>query len=76
MSERKTRYYVLYRSSFRYESAPNISHETASTVAGEGKTFCGRKLSDAETFEPDDNDLDPDCITCRKISRKLQGLAP
>lgn len=69
-----TRYYVLYRSSFRYEAAPNISHETASNTSE--KTFCGRKVSDAETFEPDDNDLEPDCITCRRKSRKLRGLPP
>lgn len=63
-----TRYYVLFASSFRYDSAPNISHETESTEANVGKTFCGRKLSDAATFEPDDNDLEPDCITCRKAA--------
>lgn len=34
-----TRYFVLYASSFRYESAPNISHETIDKVL----TLCGRK---------------------------------
>ena len=33
------RYYVLYTSSFRYEVAPNISHETIDKV----RTLCGRK---------------------------------
>jgi hypothetical protein len=64
--ERKIRTYVLFTSSFRYEQAPSISHETVDGV----KTLCGRKVADAATLEPDDNDLDPDCITCRKIARK------
>ncbi len=68
------RYYVLYRSSFRYESAPNISHETGSETSE--KTYCGRKVADAETFEPDDNDLDPDCIICRKVARKRKAKKP
>lgn len=66
------RIYVLFASSFRYESAPNISHETIDDI----KTLCGRRVADAATREPDDNDLDPDCITCRTISRKRRGLAP
>lgn len=61
---RKVRTYVLFRSSFRYESAPNISHETIDGV----KTLCGRKVADAETNEPDSNDLEPDCRTCARIA--------
>lgn len=66
------RYYVLFRSSFRYDAAPNISHETAATTsdAPNARTFCGRKVADAATFEPDSNDLDPDCNVCRRIARK------
>lgn len=63
----RVRYYVLYRSSFRRESAPNISHETIDKV----RTLCGRKVADAETFEPDSNNLDPDCIRCRRALAKL-----
>jgi hypothetical protein len=63
-----TRYYVLFRSSFAYESAPNIDHETIDKV----KTLCGRNVADAETFEPDDNDLDPGCIVCRRKAQKLK----
>lgn len=69
MKSSSTRYYVLYNSSFRCESAPNISHETIDKV----KTLCGRLVSEAATFEPDDNDLDPDCIRCRKAIRKLNN---
>lgn len=66
MSRGETRYYVLFYSAFRYQTSPNISHETASTTSE--KTFCGRSVKDAATFEPDDNDLDPDCMVCRRIS--------
>lgn len=66
-----TRYYVLFASSFRYEQAPNISHEAPSRESE--RTYCGRRVADAATFEPDDNDLDPDCIACRKIARKRRG---
>lgn len=61
------RYFVLFTSSFRYESAPNISHETIDKV----KTLCGRKVSAAATLEPDNNNLDPDCIQCRKVLARL-----
>lgn len=61
------RFYVLFASSFRCESAPNISHETVDKL----RTLCGRKVSDAATFEPDDNNLEPDCIPCRKAAHKL-----
>lgn len=67
----QTRYYMLFNSSFRYEAAPNISHE-APTATSE-KTYCGRKVADAATFEPDDNDLDPDCIVCRKAARRSRA---
>lgn len=66
-----TTIFVLFRSSFRHESAPNISHVTVDDV----KTLCGRLTSAAETREPDDNDLDPDCIPCRKAWRKLHPKA-
>lgn len=65
------RYYVLFQSSFRYESAPNISHETVDKV----RTLCGRKVADAETFEPDSNGLEADCNICRKSSRRLRAKA-
>lgn len=55
------RYYVCFTSSFRGDSAPCISHETIDKV----KTLCGRKVADAATLEPDDNNLEPDCLRCR-----------
>lgn len=58
-----TRTYVCFTSSFRGDSAPCISHETVDGV----KTLCGRLVADAATDEPDNNDLDPDCNTCRRI---------
>ena len=66
----KTRIYVLFNSAFRYDGAPNISHETADGV----KTFCGRAVSSAATLEPDTNDIDPDCIICARAARKRQGV--
>lgn len=66
-----TRIYILFRSSFRYSAAPNIAHETVDGV----KTLCGRRVADAATTEPDDNDLDPDCIVCRRIARRLRASA-
>jgi hypothetical protein len=60
---------VLFNSSFRYDGADNIS---CATVDGQ-KTFCGRRVADAATTEPDDNDLDPDCITCRNAARKRRA---
>lgn len=60
-----SRTYVLFNSSFRCESAPNISHETVDGI----RTLCGRLVSQAATVEPDFNDLDPDCNTCRRIAR-------
>lgn len=66
------RYYVLFHSSFRYEAAPNISHETIDKV----RTLCGRKVADAETFEPDSNDLEPDCISCRNALDRRRKQKP
>lgn len=63
------RTYVLFRSSFRYESAQNISHETVDGV----KTLCGRRVEQAETVETDHNDLDPDCNVCRRIAQGKGG---
>jgi hypothetical protein len=65
---RQVRTYVLFNSSFRYENAPNISHETIDGV----KTLCGRKVADAATNEPDSNDLDPDCNVCRRVAQALR----
>jgi hypothetical protein len=62
------RYYVLFTSSFRRESSPNISHETIDKV----RTLCGRKVADAATFEPDSNNLEPDCRICAKAVAKLK----
>jgi hypothetical protein len=60
--------YVLFRSSFRYEAAPNIAHVTVDGV----KTLCGRLVEQAETVEPDHNDPPhpPDCLTCARVWRK------
>ena len=69
MSER---YYVLFNSSFRYDAAPNISHETIDKV----RTLCGRKVSDAATFEPDSNNLEPDCGSCRRALTRTRKLHP
>lgn len=66
------RYYVLFDNSFRGKSAPNISHETTDKQ----RTLCGRKVSDAATFEPDNNDLDPDCATCRRALARLRRSPP
>lgn len=63
------RYFVLFASSFRYESAPNISHETVDKV----RTLCGRKVDDAATFDTDSNGLEADCNVCRKAAAKLRG---
>lgn len=68
MSDVRT--FVLFHSSFRYESAPNISHEA--TDAKAERTYCGRLLADAATVEPDTNDLEPDCRTCARKARKLR----
>ena len=44
------RYYVLYTSSFRYEVAPNISHETIDKV----RTLCGRlAIGEAHILTPE-----------------------
>lgn len=64
-----TRYYVLFRSSFRYDAAPNISHETIDMV----RTLCGRSVEAAETLEPDSNDLEPDCRTCARAAARLRA---
>lgn len=65
------RYYVVFTTSFRCDAQPCISHETAATSSDEpdARTFCGRRVADAATFEPDSNDLDPDCNTCRRVAR-------
>lgn len=63
----KTRTYVCFRSSFRGDWAPCISHETIDGV----KTLCGRKVADAETVEPDNNNLDPDCRICYRAVKRL-----
>ena len=61
------RNFVLFESSFRYESAPNISHETINGV----KTLCGRSVEQAATFEPEDRpDAEPDCRTCARVWKK------
>lgn len=61
------RWYVVFRSSFRYDAAPCISHETVDKI----RTLCGRKVDDAETLESDSNNLEPDCNTCRRASSRL-----
>lgn len=66
------RYYVVFASSFRSDTTPCISHETVDKV----RTLCGRKVSDAETFEPDSNNLEADCNTCRRKSLRLRTPQP
>lgn len=69
------RWFCLFRSSFRYDAAPNISHETIDKV----KTLCGRKVSDAETLEEDNREhAEPDCIRCRNTlaRRRKQPAKP
>jgi hypothetical protein len=66
------RYYVLFASSFRSDATPCISHETIDKE----KTLCGRKVSDAETFEPDNNNLEPDCRKCAAALARLRSRAP
>lgn len=61
------RYYVVFASSFRSDAAPCISHETIDKV----RTLCGRKVDDASTLEPDSNNLEPDCGSCRRALAKL-----
>jgi hypothetical protein len=63
------RYYVVFSSSFRYDAAPCISHETVD----QKRTLCGRNVDDAATLEPDSNDLEPDCAVCRRASIRLRG---
>lgn len=63
------RFYVVFNSSFRYDAAPCISHETIDKV----KTLCGRKVDDAATFEPDHNNLEPDCNMCRKVLARMRA---
>lgn len=64
-----TRYYVLFRSSFAYEAAPNISHELENATSE--RTYCGRR--GWETYEPDDNNLEPDCLICRRAAAKRKA---
>lgn len=62
------RYYVVFATSFRGDWAPCISHETIDKV----KTLCGRRVSDAATFEPDSNNLEPDCRICNRAASRLR----
>lgn len=64
-----TRFYVVFTSSFRSDTAPCISHETVD----QHRTLCGRLVSSAATLEPDNNDLEPDCNVCRAAAMKLRG---
>ena len=71
MPQPAVRIYCVFNSSFRYDAAPCISHETIDGV----RTLCGRKVADAATLEPDSNDLDPDCNVCRRIVRARKVTA-
>lgn len=64
-----TRTYVCFFSAFRGDSAPCISHETIDGV----KTLCGRLVSVACTVEPDNNNLEPDCIVCRRAAERRRA---
>lgn len=73
MPEYAMRTYVLFNSSFRYDAAPNISHETIDGV----RTFCGRLVANAATVEPDNCDLNPDCRICyRAAKRRIAQSSP
>ena len=62
--------FVLFRSSFAYENAPNISHVTVDGV----RTLCGRSVEQAATVEEDSNDdLPPGCLRCRKVWKKTHS---
>lgn len=60
------RWYVVFRSSLRGDSASCISHETTDKV----RTLCGRSVEVAETLESDTNNLEPDCISCRRAAAR------
>lgn len=62
------RYYVVFASSFRYDAAPCISHETIDKQ----RTLCGRRVADAVTIEPDSNNLEPDCRLCSRALSRLR----
>lgn len=66
--------YVLFKSSFRYEASPNISHVTRDGIS----TLCGRSVASAATVEDDErSDLPPDCRTCAKSFNSLaKGSKP
>lgn len=51
---------LCFPSSFRHESAPNITHCTLDGV----KTLCGRKVEDAATTEGWIH-WGPDCLKCK-----------
>jgi hypothetical protein len=70
------RIYVVFESSFRRDSSPCISHETPDQELTETtRTFCGRRvMGTGATWEPDGNNLEPDCRICYRASRKLRGL--
>lgn len=63
------RWFCLFTSSFRCQSAPNISHETIDKV----RTLCGRKVDDAATLEEENReDAPPDCLICRRVGDRLR----
>lgn len=60
---------VTFRSSFRGDWCPCISHETLDRV----RTLCGRDVAEAvEVAEETERDMDPDCRTCCKRLEKLR----
>jgi hypothetical protein len=61
-------HFVLAYSSFRGDSAPNITHATA--PSGD-KTLCGRACENwvQETFIH----YGPDCLACMKVWKRLGG---
>lgn len=63
---------VTFRSSFRGDWCPCISHETLDRV----RTLCGRDVAVAEEVaEETERDQDPDCITCRRALDKRRKAA-
>lgn len=57
---------VCFASSFRYETAPNISH---ATLDGE-RTLCGR--TGWETTDPW-HEHGPDCLRCARALKRRQA---
>lgn len=68
-------HYVLFRKSFSYENAPNISHVTKPDGSA---TMCGRKgwaTIEATIEAPFDPNYGVDCLRCAKAIEKAARAA-